>query len=57
MRHDLSKLVASLIQVGQCEQTPGGGGLLARSLGTHCEPEPKSGESGERQGAVTAPYP
>ena len=37
---------------------PWGGGVLAPSLGTHCETDPKSGgsESSER-GAVTALYP
>ena len=36
----------------------GGGGVLAPSLGTHCEMDPKSGggESRDRR-AVTAPYP
>ena len=36
----------------------GGGGVLAPSLGTHCEPDPKSGGGESRdRGAVTAPYP
>ena len=36
----------------------GGGGVLAPSLGTHCEPDSKSsgGESRDRR-VVTAPYP
>ena len=40
------------------EPREGGGGVLAPSLGTHCEIDPKSsgGESRDR-GAVTALYP
>ena len=44
--------------LGSVVRAQGGGGVLAPSLGTHCEPDPKSsgGESRDR-GAVTAPYP
>ena len=36
----------------------GGGGVLAPSLGTHCEMDPKSGGGESRdRGEVTAPYP
>ena len=35
-----------------------GGEVLTPSLGTHCEPDPKSGGSESRdRGVVTAPYP
>ena len=37
---------------------PTPGEILAPSLGTHCEPNPKSGGGESRdRGAVTAPYP